>query len=191
MQDDSNIPLNNVVLAIFAALAAIAVQWHWANYSGMNFIRNPNPVSAAAYSAIDQSEIPEPIGATDRDGMYEFDRKGQMGRANSMQMDKLPPEEFKRTKSFSAFQINNFLTVATQKMEQQVQERKMAGMGYTTSQIQQLRTGAPFANEHYYSGIKVFFLENVSMLSTSDMRVRSAKCTSTLYKTSNMPSPRH
>ncbi len=163
MQGDSNIPLNNVVLTIFAALAAIAVQWHWAYYSGKDHIKNKN-YSQQGTPASD--EIPgEDAGyenRPERSSRGSFSKGGGRtkavdygGRFNSSYNNEGLYRKEDTTKS--AFHTTDFLSVASKKMEQQALMSKMTSMGFSQQEIM-VELGAPFATQHYYRSIKVNLL---------------------------------
>jgi hypothetical protein len=144
IQDDYSIPLNNVVIAIFATLAAIAVQWHWALYSGKDHIskQQDGNIGQQQQAAIDEAVIPVAVS--------------QPPEQKSERRQYEENEYYSRSDVYAKFNTHNFLTVATRKMEQQRLITKMANMGYSPLQIQQgLRLGAPIADKHYYRSIKV------------------------------------
>jgi hypothetical protein len=183
IQSDSNIPLNNVVLTIFSALAAIAVQWHWAYYSGKEHIQkntNSSQEEAPASDGITEGyEVyrsrgnsrgvgrTKPIGSNDDDGYFDgsYNNKGPYRQERLKSMD-------------SAFHTTNFLSVASKKMEQQSLLSKMTAMGYSQQEIM-VELGAPFASQNYYRSIKVSFVVfNICVVSIkhfSDLKTNIAE----------------
>ena len=142
VQSNSNIPLNNVVMTIIACLAAIAVQWHWANYSGKEYVVK---------------------------GQKNQTQKQQQQQLllNGPQNQSMMVQDTKNSIHFPSFNTANFLSVASEKKYQQ---QKMASSSNNGGEYVSLKIinhggggggiqklGAPFAHPNYYRGIKVFF----------------------------------
>ena len=129
VQEQSNIPLNNVVVALMALLSSIAVQWYWANFSGRRLIPASGAPAPAAPAAVSNWQDATPLLANGGD---------QRGS------DMMNP-------ALAFFDTRNFLSVASS-----VQQRSKFAL--ETVSLEQggvvQKMGAPFANADYYRVIK-------------------------------------
>ena len=134
VQESSNIPLNNVVVAMAALLSAIAVQWHWAYYSGRNYIFFPK---ATADAAAEESSSGKNTPSAPPMGIVTLD----------------DDEEKQSTNGSIFFNTSNFLSVASNVQKTRSNISKMSLLMGPRQQMQKM--GMPFAHENYYRGIKV------------------------------------
>ena len=176
-QIHSNIPLNNVVIAVLALLLTIFVQWRWANFKMYDVEAHDSEAEKSMRAIPDDYGLPDPRGS-DPEIRHKRERDRMRGEKDDTDANKLWSDQPGNADwAASRFSTNGFLSTANAVKDYGVQyakyvaggsvrpstlrHRKQSAVGTRASLMPNytamIKTGSPIVIYNYIQNIKVCF----------------------------------